>query len=308
MVGSDYSPKRPCDSTIPMKKKSISASSGEFVGFNLLFVLLTLLLSLCLHANIHTGSILLSYGQGSVLYQGELEQKKQFSDGVGELHQIGFIDKQGNKRHFYQYHRRKRPDISLGAPLSFSVTNEGIVPGDKRSGYVFIFCLSSVLSPVFTVIFVGVLIKASSHRLECDVRSKRIHHTLHLLRWVMFVLSIAGVLFAVNRVYADFLLPEGKAQVISVTGHDSYHYQVKAFSPSTRSEFEADWHFFNNVSPATGQEVNICYHPHSGPVFARTPSDKLYSLVLLIITLAYMAFSSLILINGRISCHSCSGS
>lgn len=292
---------------IPVKKKSISASSGEFVGFNLLFVFLTLLLSLCLHANIHTGSILLSYGQKSILYQGKLEQKMQFPDGVGELHQIGFTDKQGDKRHFYQYHRRKRPDISLGAPLSFSVTNEGIVPGDKRSGYVFIFCISSVLALVFSVIF-GVLIKASTHRLECDVRSKKIQHTLRLLRWVMFAMSVAGVLFAVNRVYGDFLLPEGKAQVISVTGHDSDHYQVKAYSPSTRSDFEADWHFFNDVSPATGQEVTICYPPHSEPVFARTPSDKLYSLVLLIIALAYMAFTSLILINGRISCHSCSGS
>lgn len=292
---------------IPVKMKSISTSSGEFVGFNLLFVFLTLLLSLCLHANIHTGSILLSYGQKSILYQGKLEQKMQFPDGVGELHQIGFTDKQGDKRHFYQYHRRKRPDISLSAPLSFSVTNEGIVPGDKRSGYVFIFCISSVLALVFSVIF-GVLIKASTHRLECDVRSKKIQHTLRLLRWVMFALGVAGVLFAVNRVYGDFLLPEGKAQVISVTGHDSDHYQVKAYSPSTRSEFEADWHFFNDVSPATGQEVTICYPPHSEPVFARTPSDKLYSLVLLSIALAYMAFTSLILINGRISCHSCSGS
>lgn len=192
--------------------KSISTSSGEFVGFNLLFVILTLLLSLCLHANIHTGSILLSYGQKSILYQGELEQKMQFPDGVGELHQIGFTDKQGDKRHFYQYHRRKRPDISLGAPLSFSVTNEGIVPGDKRSGYVFIFCISSVLALVFSVIF-GVLIKASTHRLKCDVRSKKIQHTLRLLRWVMFALSVAGVLFAVKRVYGVFLLPEGKAQV-----------------------------------------------------------------------------------------------
>lgn len=291
-----------------MKKKSIPTSSGEFVGFNLLFVLLALLLSLCLHANIHTGSILLSYGQGDSLYQGELEQKMQFPDGVGELHHIGFTDKQGNKRLFYQYHRRKRPDISLGAPLSFSVTNEGIVPGNKRSGYVFIFCISSVLSLVFSAIFVGVLIKASTHRLECDVRSSKIRHTLRLLRWVMFVLSVAGVLFSGNRVYTDFILPEGKAQVISVTGQDSYHYQVKVFSPSTRRESEADWYFFNNVSPATGQEVNICYPPHSEPVFARTPSDKLYSLVLLSIALAYMAFTALILITGRISCHSCSGS
>lgn len=288
--------------------KSIPTSSGEFVGLNLLFVLLALLLSLCLHANIHTGSILLSYGQGDSLYQGELEQKMQFPDGVGELHQIGFTDKQGDKRHFYQYHRRKRPDISLGSPLSFSITNEGIIRNDKISGYVFICCISSVLSLVFSVIFVGVLIKVSTHRLECVVRSSKIRHTLRLLRWVMFVLSVAGVLFTVNRVYGDFLLPGGKAQVISVTGHDSEHYQVKAFSPSSRSEFEADWYFFNDVSPATGQEVNICYPPLAGPVFARTPSDKLYSLVLLSIALAYMAFTSLLLITGRISCHSCPGS
>lgn len=283
--------------------KFIRTSFGEFVGLNLLFALLTLLLSLCLHANIHTGSILLSYGHGAILVHGELEQKKQFPDGAGELHKIGFNDEDGDKRHFYQYHQRRRPDISLGSPQYFFITNEGIVLKNKISGYVFIFILSFILSLVFSAIFAGVLIKAYTHRLEHEVCSKKNQHTLNLIKWVMFVLSVVGVILAINRVYTDFILPEGKAHVISVNGNDSNRYHVKAFSPSTRSEFEADWHFFNDVSPATGQEVNICYPPHSEPVFARTPSDKAYSVVLLIITFAYMTFTSVILIKGRGSCN-----
>lgn len=279
--------------------KLIPTSSGEFVGFNLLVVTLTLLLSLCLYANIQAGSLLLSYGQGERLVQGSLEQIRQFPDGRGEIHQIGFYDEQGDKRHFYQYHK-KQSDRSLGAHLDFLITNEGIVLKNQVSRYIFIFSVSLVLSLLFSVILGGVLIKVYTYRIEYEARSKKIQRVLNLFKWAMFVLSITGVILAVNRVHTDFFLPEGKANVISVSCDNSYHYHVKAFSPSTGSEFEADWHFFNEVSPATGQEVNICYPPNSEPVFARTPSDKLYSFVLLSIAFAYMMFTSAILIKGRV--------
>lgn len=283
--------------------KIIPASSGEYVGLNLLFALLTLLLCLCLHANLHAGSILLSYGNEARLVQGALEQKIQFPDGVGELHVIGFSDEQGGKSQFYQYHRRERPDIPLGTPRYFAVTNEGIVLKNEVPGFVFMFGLSSLLSPVFAVLFVGVLIKVLTHRITCDVRSKNVQHRLHLLKGVMFVLSGVGLIFAAHRVHADFSLPEGKAQVLSVNGNDSFCYHVKTSSPSTGIEWEADWHFFNDISPATGQEVNVSYPPNSEPVFARTPADRLYSLVLLMLALAYMTFTSVMLLKGRVVCH-----
>lgn len=279
--------------------KIISTSSGEFVGLNLLFALLTLLLCLCLHANLHAGSILLSYGNEAKLVQGALEQKIHSPDGVGELHDIGFHDEQGEKRHFYQYHRRKRPDLPLGTPRYFSVTNEGIVLRNDVPGYVLMLSLSSLLSLVFSVLFVGVLIKVWTHRIACEVRSKKMPYRLRLLTGVMFVLSGAVLIFAVHRVHADFFLPEAIAQVVSVQGNDSYSYQVKACSPSTGTEFEADWHFFNHISPATGQVVPIRYPRNSEPIFARTPADRLYSLVLLMIALAYMTFTSVMLLNGR---------
>lgn len=278
--------------------KLIPTSYGEFIGLNLLSVLLALLLSLCLHANIHTGSILLSCGQGAMIFQGKLEQKIQSPDGVGELHQIGFNDERGDKRHFYQYYPRRRPDCTLGAPLYFYITTEGIVLKNKISGYVFVFILSLIISLMFSVIFVGMLIKLCAHRIECEVRSKKTQRIINLVKWVMFVLSVVGVVLAINRVYADFILPEGKAQVISVNGNDSYRYHVKAFSLSTRTEFEADWHFFNEVSPATGQDVNICYPANSEPVFARHTSDKVYSVVLLIIAFAYMTFTQMVYRRG----------
>lgn len=289
--------------TAPIPMKILPASSGEFVGLNLMFLVLTLLLSLCLHATIHAGSLLLSYGNEARLVQGELSQKIQVPDSAGELHVIGYTDEQGSKRQFYQYHRSKRPDIPLGTPRYFAVTDEGIVLKNEVSGYVFMFALSSLLSLVFAVICIGVLINVSTHRIACDVRSKKVQFKLNLLKGGMFVLSIAGLIFAAHRVHADFSLPEGKAQVVSVTGNDSYCYHVKVVSLSTKTEWKADWQFFNDVSPATGQEVNICYPPNSEPVFARTPADKLYSLVLLMIALAYMTFTSRILLKGRVLCH-----
>lgn len=286
--------------------KILPASSGEFIGLNLMFLVLTLLLSLCLHATIHAGSLLLSYGNDAMLVQGVPEQKIQFPDSAGELHVIGYTDEQGSKRQFYQYHRSKRPDIPLGTPRYFAVTDEGIVLKNDVPGYVFMFALSSLLSLVFAVLFVGVLIKVSTHRIACDVRSKKVQFKLNLLKGVMFVLSAAGVIVAAHRVHADFFLPEGKAQVVSVTGNDSYCYHVKAVSLSTKTEWEADWQFFNEVSPATGQEVNLSYSPNSEPIFARTPAGKLYSIVLLMIALAYMTFTSLILLKGRGLCHAAS--
>ena len=130
----------------------------------------------------------------------------------------------------------------------------------------------------------------------------KIQHMLILFKCVLFVLSIVGVIFAVNRVHTDFFCSESKANVISVKCNNSSRYRVKAFSSSARTEFEADWHFFNEVSPAIGQEVNICYPSYSEPVFAGLPSDKVCSVVLLSIAFAYMTFTSLILIKGRVLC------
>ena len=281
--------------------KLISTSSGEFVGFNLLFVTLTLLLSLCLRSNIQAGSLLLSYGQGASLVQGELEQIRQFPGEVGEIHKIGFNDEHGDKRHFYQYHKN-RSVRALGSPLYFYITNEGIVLKNEVSRYVFIFSISLILSLVFSAYFGGVLIRVYTHRIECKSRVKKIQYMLILFKCVLFILSIVGVILAVNRVHTDFFCSESKANVISVKCNNSSLYRVKAFSSSTRTEFEADWHFFNEVSPAIGQEVNICYSPYSEPVFASTPSGKVYSLVLLSIAFTYMTFTSLILIKGRILC------
>lgn len=281
--------------------KLIPTSSGEFVGFNLLFVLFTLLLSLCLRSNIQAGSLLLSYGQGARLVQGELEQKSQLPGEVGEIHKIGFADEQGDKMHFYQYHR-KRTDRALRAPIYFYITNEGIVLKNEIPRYVFIFSISLILSLIFFVVFGGVVIKVCTHRIECEVRSKKIQYMLNLFKCILFVLSVVGVILAANRVQTDFFLPEGKANVLSVKCNYSSLYHVKAFSPSTRSELEGDWHFFNEISPAIGQEVNICYPSNSEPVFSRSPSDKVYSVVLVLITFAYMTFTSVILIKGRVLC------
>lgn len=281
--------------------KLISTSSGEFVSFNLLFVTLTLLLSLCLSSNIQAGSLLLSYGQGKRLVQGELEQIIQFPGEVGEIHKIGFNDEQGDKRHFYQYHRN-RAVRELGTPLYFHITNEGIVLKNEVSRYVFIFSVSLILSLVFSAYFVGILIRVYTHRIECKARSKKNQYMLNLFKYSLFVLSIVGVILAVNRVHTDFFLLEGKANVTSVKCNNSFRYHVKAFSPSTRTEIDVDWRFFNEVSPALGQEVNICYSPYSGSVFVRTPSDKVCTFALLSIAFTYMTFTSLIQIKGRVLC------
>ena len=281
--------------------KLIPTSSDEFVGFNLLFVIFTLLLCVCLRTNIQAGSLLLSYGLGERLVQGKLEQIIQFPGEVGEIHKIGFTDEQGDKRHFYQYHRN-RSVRALGSPLYFQITNEGIVLKNEVSGYVFIFSISLILTLVFSAFFGGVLIKVYTHRIECEACSKKIQYMLNLFKYALFVLSIVGVILAVNRVHTDFFLPEEKANVISVKCNNSFRYHVKAFSPSTKTEFDADWHFFNEVSPAIGQEVNICDSPNSKPLFARSPSDKVSSVVLLSIAFAYMSFTSVILIKGRVLC------
>ena len=279
--------------------KLIPTSSDEFVGFNLWFVIYTLLLCGCLYSNIQTGSLLLSYGLGEKLVQGKLEQIIQFPGEVGEIYKIGFNDEQGDKRHFYQYHRN-RSVRALGAPLYFHISSEGIVLKNEVSDYFFIFSISLILSLVLSANFGGMLIKVCTHRIECEARSKKIQYMLNLFKYTLFALSIVGVILAVNRVHKDFFLPEGKANVISVKCNNSFRYHVKAFSSSTRSEFEEDWHFFNKVSPAIGQEVKICYPPYSEPVFARPLSDKVCSVVLLSIAFAYMTFTSLILIKGRV--------
>ena len=277
--------------------KSIPASPGEFVGLNLSFLLLTLLLSLCLYSSIQAGSLLLAHGEG--LVQGRLEQKIPFHDGKGEVYQIGFSDEQGLERHFYQYHR-KRSDRALGSPLYFYMTNEGIVLKSQVSRYGFILLISFTLSLGLSLIVGGMLIKVFTHRIECVARSRKIQYMLTLFKCVMFVLSIVGVISAANRIHTDFFLPVDKANVISITCHHRPVYQVKAYSPSWRTEFEADWHFFNEISPATGQEVNTYYSPNSKLAFARTPSNKVYSIALLCIAIAYISFTLVILIKGRI--------
>ena len=277
--------------------KSIPVSPGEFVGLNLSFLLLTLLLSLCLYSSIQAGSLLLAHGEG--LVQGRLEQKIPFLDGKEEVYQIRFRDEKGIERHFYQYHR-KRSDRALGSPLYFYMTNEGIVLKSQVPRYGFILIISFTLSLGLSLIVGGMWIKAFTHRIECVARSRKIQHMLTLFKGVMCVLSIVGVISAVNRIHTDFFLTVDKANVISITCHHPPVYQVKAYSLSRRTEFEADWHFFNEISPATGQEVNTRYSPNSELAFARTPSNKVCSIVLLCIAIAYISFTLVILINGRI--------
>lgn len=281
--------------------KSIPVSPGKWVGVNLGFLMLTLMLSLCLYASIRAGGLLLAYGHGERLVQGKPEQIIPSPDGVGEVHQIGFHDEQGNQRYCYQYHRH-RSVRALGDPLYVCMTSEGIVLKSQISTYGFLVSIASACSLGLSLMVGGMLIKGWTHRIECTARSGNMQRMLHLFRCVMFVLSIAGVIAAANRLHTDFFSAEGKARVISVTCHSSSRYQVKAFVPSTGTEWEADWYSFHEVSPATGQEVNICYSSKAKPAFARTPSGKIYSVVLLCLALAYMLFTSLILIRGRILC------
>lgn len=283
--------------------KSIHTSQGEFIALNLMCAVFAFALCLCLCENIRAGNVLLSCNQESSVIQGEIEQKIQFDDKKGEINKIGFNDEQGNKRYFYQYSKSRRPDRLLGSPLYFYLTNEGIVL--KEIDYIFPFSISVFLSLMFSVSFGSLLIKAFTHRIECEVSSKKNQHILNLLKWMMFIISITSVIFASNRVHTDFFLQEGKAHVISVkdTGY-GFCYHVKAFSLSTRTEIKADWNCsidsYHSLSPATGQEVNVCYPPNSKPVFARKPSSKVTSVVLLGIALAYMSFTTLILLKGRV--------
>ena len=251
---------------------------------------------------------MLSYVQAKRVVQGELEQIQDLNRS-GEIRKIGFNDERGNKRYFMYHHHRgesgKLPGVSgsgklLGMPLYFYITNEGIILKDQMPNYVFWGGVTLFLSLVFSYLYFVIMSRVHTLRFDCEVRSKKSQYTLNLLKYVMFALSVAAVVSAAKSVHMDFFLPEDKAHVISVEGGCEQHYRIKAFAPSTRTEFEADWSY--GASPATGQEVNICYPKNSEPVFAKHTSDKIGSVVLLFFVLAYLYFSSVVLIRSRIQC------
>lgn len=293
-----------------MNTKLDCVSPGALVAMYLFIGFLTLVLICCWQTNIEGGSVLLSYVQAKRVVQGELEQIQDLNRS-GEIRKIGFNDERGNKRYFMYHHHQgesgKLPGGSgsgklLGMPLYFYITNEGIILKDQMPNYVFWGGVTLFLSLVFSYLYFVIMSRVHTLRFDCEVRSKKSQYTLNLLKYVMFALSVAAVVSAAKSVHMDFFLPEDKAHVISVEGGCEQHYRIKAFAPSTRTEFEADWSSFNGASPATGQEVNICYPKNSEPVFAKHTSDKIGSVVLLFFVLAYLYFSSVILIRSRIQC------
>lgn len=261
-----------------------STSPAGISAYYLLFAFFTLFLCACSYFSISSGSLLLSYSQGEKLIQGKLVQKVLVSAGKG-IHKIEFSNEYSGKNYFYQRYSRplRKP---IGSSLYFYITEEGIVLRELVLSKVFFFFGASLIALVSLVYFTLAGIGICFMQSEDEIFSMSTHIKLLILRFTLTALGIGGVVYAANRMQTDFFATENKVVVNSVVCEDRT-FHVKGYNQTNGLNVEGEWpSTVSQASPCIGQEVKIVF-TNSGPKFARVPSGKIGTVVLLCITLMY---------------------
>lgn len=231
---------------------------------------------------------MLSYSQGEKLIQGKLVQKVLVAGGGEGIHKIEFSNEYSDKNYFYQCYSRPLSK-RIGSSLYFYITEEGIVLRELVLRNVFFFVGTSLIALVSLVLFTLAGMGICSMQSEDEIFSMSSHIKLLILRFTLTALGIGGVVYAANRMQTDFFATENKVVVNSVVCEDRTFY-VKGYNPTNGLNVEEQWHStVSDSSPCIGQEVKIVF-TNSGPKFARVPSGKICTVVLLCITLMYTIF------------------